>query len=116
MGLMRGWNGKVKDLRSKSDGRFEGPFEHIKCADLYRPALRLDPPHTSLPNLAKSISVWTGWPMFDPRVCQFESDQWMDGFGTSANDSSDIEDHYRRLLEEAEEGLATIAAWNASNS
>lgn len=66
MGLMRG-------LDDISERTIRNPQE----VDLSRPMLTLTSPHDELLDLNGALEVWTAWPIFNVRVCQFEKDQWV---------------------------------------
>ena len=109
MGLLKGWNERVMDRREDD---FEGPSGLVKPAQLSRGVLELEPPHAELPKLAGKILVWTGWPMFDVRVCQFENDQWMATYGLLPEDAEEQKFEHAQRRYEAREGLEIIAMWN----
>lgn len=70
MGLMKGRGEHMKESTECED--FEGPLTSIRPANLTRELLIVPLSHEKLPNLAREVKVWTGWPIFDIRVCQFE--------------------------------------------
>jgi len=48
-----------------------------KC-DLRTPLLVIPKEHPEQSDLPGDIRMWTGWPIFDIKVVQFEMNQWMD--------------------------------------
>ena len=56
--------------------------------------------------------MWTGWPIFDVRICQFEKDQWMAAYDKRAEDEGEEQWPYDERHDNAEEGLLTVSGWN----
>ena len=120
LGLMKGYNEKVKS-RLEDEDNFQGPLELIKPANLLRPMMQLTTPHTELPGLRGELQVWTGWPIFDVRICQFEKDQLINAYGPLVDENFEGSEWEKEVVEyreyerrrcEVEETLATIARWN----
>lgn len=89
-----------------------------KC-DLTRPLPVIPKGHPELPELKGDIRVWTGWPIFDVKVVQFEMNQWMGasglmrGFGEVVPRA--VEEWNDDISEEdtrTEAGLFKITGWN----
>ena len=75
--------------------------------------------HPELSDLPGDIRVWTGWPIFDMKVVQFEMNQWMEaaglmrGFGEAIR--PEVENwQIENEIERAQEGLSKIMEWNRS--
>ena len=89
--------------------------------DLSRPIVTISKPHPELPHLPGVIRIWTGWPLFDIKVAQFEINNWMRaaGFLIGFNDVARpvmgcCKLYFRREVEKAEEGLLKILSWNCN--
>lgn len=112
MGLMAGLNQRQKTKVEESGYKFNGPLDMIKRVDLSNSILMLTPYHSQLENLPASVMIWTGWPLFDLRVCQFEKNQLMDAYGPLQGDDFDKKLEYRSRISKVDRILTTIASWN----
>lgn len=103
---------KEEESKGKNNG-FIGPLNLIKKVDLSSPMLTLD--HCDgddvLSNLPGQKNIWTAWPIFDERFCQFELDQWMDTCGPIPSQSIANEE-YKIRKSRAMETLKEISTWN----
>lgn len=89
-----------------------------KC-DLTRPLLLIRKGHSELPDLSGDIRVWTGWPIFNVKVVQFEINQWMqatglvNGLGVIVRPQEEyLENVIHDEVELAEAALLKIMEWN----
>lgn len=89
-------------------------------SDLSRPLLKVSRPHSGIPDLPDDIHLWTGWPLFDTEMAQFEMNQWLQAAGLLRGYSEamrlTIRDWEGELKEEksVKEGLMKIMEWNRS--
>ena len=123
MGLMKGQNELVKSKVEKKDSISPGQLEMIKPADISRPLLCIESPHVDLPEFKGELKVWTGWPIFDVRLCQFEKDQIMNAYGPIQGNELQTDDQareraiyrkYMKRLSKAEHILRVITGWDRS--
>ena len=100
MGLMKGHGELWESFWDDEEDVYQGPIALINPADLSRPMLKLEPPETEdheEEDIPGELWVWTAWPIFDSRVCQFEVDQWMASCG--ALREAEAGQFYHRRLE-----------------
>ena len=74
--------------------------------------ITFSPPEREIPELPGDIHIWTGWPIFDVRICQFEMKQWIRGAGLDAETASTSPNTlnlFNEQVEKAEQALLIIA-------
>ena len=114
LAIVKSHNSCVKNRR-KAHGNnddFVGPLDLIKKVDLSRPMLTLN--HSDgddvLSNLPGQLNIWTAWPLFDVRFCQFELDQWMDACAPCEGDEEGTV--YKEQKSKAMKILTVISTWD----
>lgn len=114
MGLLKGHNQSVKNMKSENINKFVGPLELIKKVDLSRPILTFNRSNDDdvLSKLPGQLCVWSAWPIFDLRFCQFELDLWMEACGSLPNDQHFAGVEYGKRKNTAMETLEQILEWN----
>lgn len=86
----------------------------LQRANLREPMLELCPLYMTWDDTAfqtKPARIWTGWPPFDWRVCQFEVDQWLSAFGLDLSEFEEpyaILSHHDKVLKHAECNIKSI--------
>lgn len=121
MGFLKGydlWN--PEDRLSNNCTRLEGypnkpllrPRTISKTNVQNMKMITISSPDHELPDLPCDLHIWTGWPIFDVRICQFEMKQWMYGAALdqelSNRSVSDVE-RFDEEVEKAEQALLIIA-------
>ena len=78
-------------------------------------------PHADLPDLPGDIRIWTGWPIFDIKIVQFEMNEWMRRAGFVCGYSDMVypmvenwDEEFSQEVKRAEEGLLKILEWNCN--
>lgn len=75
MGLMKGW-GELLTRHSDERKDYAGPLRLIKQVDLSRSVVS-----KRIHGLSEPINQWSGWHLFEARICQFERDQFIKAGG-----------------------------------
>lgn len=117
LGIIKSYNIVNKERESDRKNVFIGPLNLIKDADLSLPMITLDhrDDDAVLSNLPGQLYIWTAWPIFDVRFCQFELDQWMDAcdpLPVDEFDSWDSNNEYKIRKRSAMRTLTKISTWN----
>ncbi len=100
-----GW---MKGFEEGKDGK-RGYGRKIVKAELRKPMVELCPLHVRYDEIEEVVQktrttrVWTGWPVFDVRICKVEVDQWL---GACKTNFRNVDTH--QVIECAEAAIEAV--------